>query len=214
MLDREKILSTRYRQDFREEIKTYLSNNNFENHPTIKMYYQLFLSLTETEDGTYFLKFSEKLRQGNIVLPHKEMKELYFYAINFCINKIRNGEKQYAGDLMDLYQEGIEQEHLLDEGIISPWTYKNMVKLGLGLKRFDWVESFVLDYSEKLAESQRKDAYHYNLADLFFHKKMYDNALFHLNQVEFTDVHYNIGAKAMLLKIYYETPYKIYQEKD
>jgi hypothetical protein len=94
---------------------------------------------------------------------------------------------------------------LLERGQISPWTFKNMVKLGLGLQQYDWVENFVRNYSEKLEANKRTDAYHFNLADLFYHRKNYDEALIHLNQVEFSDIHYQLGAKVMLLKIYFET---------
>ena len=69
---------------------------------------------------------------------------------------------------MDLYIEGIKNNILLENGQISPWTYKNVVKLGLGLKRFEWVESFVREYSQYLSAREREDAYHFNLADLFF----------------------------------------------
>lgn len=204
MLDRQKIIPVAYRSHMMEEVKRYLADGKFGHIPAVSIYLKLLLTLTEEKPEVHFTDFRGMLKTHATSFSSYEMKELYYFAINFCIHKIRNGEKQFTDDLMELYREGIDEGFLLEDGNISPWTYKNMVKLALGLKRFNWVEDFVTGYSSKLAESEREDAFHFNLADLYYHKKDYDKALYHLNQVEFSDIHYNLGAKAMLLKIYFE----------
>jgi tetratricopeptide (TPR) repeat protein len=79
-----------------------------------------------------------------------------------------------------------------------------MVKLGLNLKRYSWVESFVKEYADCLPEREMQDALYYNLAELYFFQGKYDAALSQLRHVEFTDVHYKLGGRALLAKIYYE----------
>ncbi|MEN0006803.1 MAG: hypothetical protein AAF798_21795, partial [Bacteroidota bacterium] len=133
-----------------------------------------------------------------------EQRDIYYFAINYCIRRIRVGEKAFANDLMELYIQGLEEEILFDNGKLSPWAFKNMVKLGLSLKRFQWVEQFVPQYYQFLPDKEREIGFHYNMADLYFQKRDFDKAYDHLNQVEFTDIYYNLGAKVMLLKIYYE----------
>jgi len=87
---------------------------------------------------------------------------------------------------------------------LSPWTFKNVIRLGLNLKRYDWTEQFIQKYYKKLAPEFQEDAMHYNLADLYYRKKNYKIAQNHLQLVEYSDVFYNLDAKEMLLKIYYE----------
>jgi hypothetical protein len=204
MLDRQKLLHVDYQLKLVEEIETALAQNDYSDIPSIAIYHQLFLTLTAEQSEVHFFQLKGLLEKYDQQFSAQEMQDLYYFSINYCIQKIRVGQKQFAKELMELYQTGIEKEFLLDKGKISPWTYKNMVKLGLGLNRYDWVESFVKDYSLHLPEDKRADAYHFNLADLHYHKKEYDLAMDHLNQVEFNDIHYNLAGKVMLLKIYFE----------
>ena len=79
-----------------------------------------------------------------------------------------------------------------------------MVKLGFNLKKFNKTEKFIEQYYKKLKPEFQKDALNYNLADLKYRKKEYHSAQEHLLQVEYSDIFYNLGAKSMLIKIYYE----------
>lgn len=205
MLDQQKFITADYQLNMLVELKEYLHNNNLEHIPAIHLYHLLLLTLTESEPELFFRTYRQHLREFVWQFPLDEQRALYHFAINFCIHRIRLGAKEFTQDLMNLYQEGVENQVLLEKGQISPWTYKNMVKLGLGLGQYDWVEDFVKKYSEKLEAEKRADAYHFNLADLYYHRKSYGEALEYLNQVEFSDIHYHLGAKVMLLKIYYET---------
>ena len=205
MLDRQKYVSQPYQPHLLEEAKQAIEQGIYKDVPGISIYYTLFQTLTEEDSDQYFFKFKELIFQHGQQFSAEEMTNLYYFSINYCIQKIRVGKKNFAAELMQLYQDGLEKEYLLVNGTLSPWTFKNMAKLGLGLGRYDWVEQFVRDNTQKLPEQVRADAIHFNLADLNYHKKDFEQALIHLNKVEFTDIHYNLGAKAMLLKIYYET---------
>lgn len=205
LLDRQRTIASNYQLHFLEEVKIFLQKNDYQGIPAIHIYHQLLLMLTEAEPETYFQSFRQMLYQHIHLFPPKEARELYQFAINFCIRQLRFGGLDYYEILMELYLEGIENNALLEDGKISPWTFKNMIKLGLSLGRFEWVEMFVKENSEKLEADKREDAYHFNLADLNYYQKNFTQALFYLNQVEFSDIHYHLGAKVMLLKIYFET---------
>ncbi len=205
MLDREKILATPYQQTFLEALHDHLEKYDYQHVPPVAIYTHLLMALSGKDDSAHFQSFKTLVYNSDQHFSKSEVKDLFYFAINFCINKFRQGGKEYAEDLMELYDRGLQKGVLLEDGLISPWTYKNMVKLGLGLRRFEWVERFITEYSFKLPADQREDAFHFNLADQFYHKKDYRSALSHLNQVEFTDIHYSLGAKTMLIKIYYET---------
>ena len=205
MLDRQKFLPIQYDIPFLPLIKKMLELQSFESEPSIIVYHYLMLALTQKSDKASFEQFRNYLSEHLSVFTETEARQLFLLAINFCVHKIRIGERDYAAELMHFYSEGIEKGLLLEKGKLSPWIYKNVVKLGLGLQRLEWVESFVKKYSHYLTEVLRKDAYHFSLADIHFHKKAYGNALSELNKVEFSDIHYNLDAKAMLLKIYFES---------
>lgn len=205
MLDRQHFLSTPTRMDMLDEVLAFLAKNDCSDTPAISVYHALLLALTESENSRYFEQFKTLWTDSIDQFSMYDLKSQLGLAINFCIHRIRIGDKSYAAMLADLYREGLERKILLDEGRISPWTFKNIVKLNLGLQRYEWAESFVRAYSHTLQEDERQDALHFNLAELHYHQGHLDEARGHLVKVEFSHWRYILGAKTLLLKIYFET---------
>ncbi|MCB0637874.1 MAG: hypothetical protein KDC54_14700, partial [Lewinella sp.] len=173
--------------------------------PLSQVYAQLFALLQRDNAEVQLTEYYRFVLAQASILGPEATQELIYYAINYCIQQIRKGHRQFTGQLLSIYEQGLAEGHLLEQGELSPWNYKNIVKLGLGLQRFEWVEAFIQRYTDQLPDAHRADAFHFNSADLHYHRQQYDQALDHLNQVEFSDLHYKLGARAMLLKIYYET---------
>lgn len=169
-----------------------------------QLYYQAY-NLLQTENRPDLLQvYISMMREATPQLEELHRSELYQHALNYCARQIRSGYRHFINHLFDLYNEGLEQGYLLDKGVLSSGNYKNMIKLGLGLGQLDWVEKVVENYTDLLPVETRNDAYFYNMADLHYYRQEYDQALYHLRSTEFTDVHYALGARAMLVKIYFE----------
>lgn len=177
---------------------------DYDNYVT-KTYQCLFeLLLKKEPNEAFFHLYDSFLDTVANMVGKQELIDMYYYAINYCLNAINKGERQYANKLLQLYQTGLSKEYLLVNEELSPWIYKNIIKLGLGLKQFEWTEDFILNYTQKLPSAYRDDALYFNLSDLRYHQKQYDEALALLNKVDFSDLFYKHGTKIMLLKIYFE----------
>lgn len=204
MLLRQRIMGTAYDFHFLDEVIHYLSENGRVKEPIIAIFYIIFKMLKEEQADEYFELLKELIIVHQEGLNQEDLGDIYRYAISFCSQKLKQGKINYAEEALNLYLNGINYDIFIEDGYLSPWTYKNIIKLGLGLKRFEWVEEFIEQYNEKLQPDFRQNAMHFNLADLFYYKKDYEQSLLHLNQIKFTDIFYNLGTKLMLLKIYYE----------
>ncbi|GJM32985.1 MAG: hypothetical protein DHS20C18_19860 [Saprospiraceae bacterium] len=204
-LERQGIFSHNDRIPLEEEILAIVKSKQFQDIPAISVYGSILLMLKEENEVVHYRDFRTNFKHHSSSFSTSEIQLFYQYAINYCTRKIRSGHKTYAEEMLELYQESLAGGYLLDHDQISPWAYKNIIKLGLGLKRFEWVESFIREFTPKLPEDKKQDAFHFNLADLYYHRKAYDEALQQLNILEFSDVHYKLDARVILLKIYYET---------
>ena len=193
--------------DFRFVEADYLSRiSELPEHRLAALYATSFALLKTTNREDLLLGFLAQIRKNVEQLAPEDIRELFYHGINYCVRQIRIGHRKFADSLLVLYQTGLEDGFLIeDDGYLSPWNYKNIVKLGLSLRKFDWVESVVANYTDSLAPDSRSDARHFNLADLAYYRRNFSQAQHHLRQTEFTDIHYALGAKSMLLKIYYET---------
>lgn len=179
-------------------------------HPPVSPLTRLYLSIYKTlstgeeESGAHFQLLLQFLQQYRGEIAINEMQEIYLYAINFCARKMRKGEKGYAQLVLQLYEEAIANRYLFDNGYLSHWTYTNVVKLGLLQTRYDWTEQFIHKYKEDLPPRFYEDAFHFNLAELYFYRGNYSEVLNHLQHLSFSDPYYNLGSRMILIKTFYE----------
>ena len=194
----------RYQFGLLDEIMRYLQQSDFLKIPAISVYYYCFLSLTQSADETYFLKFKNLLFVHGQEFPSTELRDLYLLAINYCVRQANEGKRQYVHELMDLYKEGLKADSLLENGQLSRFTYHNIAAAGIKTGEFNWVAQFIQEYNSTLEKKYRESSYSFNQARLSYSQKQYDKALPLLQKANYRDVLLNLAAKTLLLKIYYE----------
>ncbi|MBX2872867.1 MAG: hypothetical protein KTR30_12225 [Saprospiraceae bacterium] len=204
MLDRGQAMAANYELPLMPEIFQFLQDQDYTDIPLIAIYSQIYAMLTQEDKDAHFQKLKRLIHQHIDQLDTSEIQLIYLFAINYSIRKLRAGDTRYLAECLDLYLESIEKKLVYVDGHLSPWTFKNVVKLGLKLDRIDWTEQFILKHSPELSEGFRDNAYHYNLADLHFWKQSFNEAQKHLQEVSFTDIHYALDSKVLFLKIFYE----------
>lgn len=191
-------------RDIQESFITYMREHHqrYAEIPLIQGYYLILMTLVEPGHTQHFEALISFLQ--DLALPKDERKPIYQYAQNYCIKQINRGQQSYLASLFSLYQDMIEKELIYYQGHISPADVKNIVALGLRLREFAWTEAFLDQFEHKIAEEYRANSVIYNRAYLYYGQGKRRAALRMLNQVEFEDVFYYLGAKTLLLKIYYE----------
>ncbi|HMR43283.1 MAG TPA: hypothetical protein PKC40_05595, partial [Saprospiraceae bacterium] len=174
-----------------------------EKFPRIGLFKNLLEMIQSGEETAYFdaaeqvIRFEEKL-------SFDDLQTAYNYLQNFCIEKINQGKDTFLRQLFQLYQQQLEKDLLLENGTLSEWHYKNIVTVGLRLGETEWTKSFLFEFKSRLLPDQAENAFTYNLAAIFYHQKEFEKVLELLLKVEFTDARYNLDAKALLLRTYFE----------
>lgn len=183
----------------------YIQKSDFIRHALIRSYFLVTNMLLEKNEEPYFHELKEVLAENIADIPREELKTLYIYLINYCIDtKINAGRSDYFFELFDLYKAVLRDEIFIEKNTISPQDYKNIITVGLHIKQFEWVESFIQNFTEKLPEEHQDNALTYNLAKVYFHKEDYPKVIEQLREVEYKNLVYALGGKLMLLKTYYE----------
>lgn len=203
MLDRKKSIAADYQLNFIEEVKSYVAGTVAVHTPAVRVYYTV-LCMLEEEQEEDFHELKKLIAEFTDRFTLNELKDIYSYGLNYCIRRVNKGNQVYLQELLHLYKGALQSDILLEDGRLSPWTYKNVVGVGLRLKEFDWTEEFIKDYNSKLAPEFQDNALNYNMAELNYYRNDYDAALEYLNQVEYSDVYYSLDSKKMMMKIYYE----------
>ncbi|NBC07468.1 MAG: hypothetical protein GVY26_09775 [Bacteroidetes bacterium] len=179
------------------------SPDTLQSEPAINLYYRLYLVITE-QSPAYYFEARAQLQQQQSALPDEELKNIYNYLQNYCIQRINAGEARFLQEIFQLYQAQLERGLLLEDGWLSEWHYKNIVTTALRLEELDWVYQFIEAYKKRLPEASRDNAYRFNLAAYYYAAEQYARVLELLTQVEYSDLRYSLGAKALLLRTYYD----------
>ena len=207
VLSRHNVASHEYNILIKDEIVEFVKNNltHFENIPPVIVYFQIYQALINPEDETYYFRLKKLLDKFALSFPLEEATQIYTYAQNYCVRKINKGNRKFIEELFELYKLLLEQRIIIVDDVLSPWYFRNITTVALRLGEYAWTEQFINDYQQFLPDDFRQNAVTYNLAQVYFYQKKYDEVTRLLQEVDFEDYTYNLNSKAMLLAIYYET---------
>lgn len=187
-----------------EEVLMQVEQYDYSDAPAVLIYYHSYCALKNLADETHFSQLKKYLHDYQNAFPVAEMKYIYLLAINYCIKRVNNGVRRYLEEGLNLYQTGLVSKILLENGVLSNFTYHNVLRLGLALKRYSWCSEFLQHYQSFLAAADRDNTFRYNLAFLYFEQAEYEKAMHELRRVEFKNVFSNLDARRLLLRSYYE----------
>ena len=182
--------------------------------PLVSIYYQTFEMLKEVGGNMIeYRKLKEKVLLYEEVLPFDALKILNGILRSFIIHNFNNGAVILKMELFLLHKEHLAKGYFNFEKGILPAAFKNMITMGLLAKDYDWVYSFLETYKNRIIGSKHpEDDYNYNLAHYYFSTKAFEKAL-DLIKGKYEDLHYQLAAKRLELRIFYETDSLILDSK-
>ncbi len=204
MFNRENILQVKYENSLTEQVIEFVKQRKLEDVPAIAIYFNILSTLRFPEDESYYQKLKEMLTEHIGLFPKTEAKDMYVFALNYCIKKLNSGRLEFLDELFELYMALLDKSIIIDNGLMEASDYKNIATVGMRTGNLDWTERFIEEYSQKLPEDVRENIHTYNLAFLSYYRGQFSQSLKLLQQVDFEDVYYQMDAKVLLLKTYYE----------
>ena len=173
------------------------------NLPGIATYLAAGRMLSYPEEFSYYQIFKEKMatEQGNFSAD--EMREFYTFSINHCIRQTNRGEQQLEQEVLHLYQKALEAGYLFEKGVLSRFTYHNIVAAALRCRELDWAAAFIPAYNIFLEASYRDSSLSFNQARLDYARNRFDSVLLLLQKANYRDPLLHLAAKTLLLKTYF-----------
>lgn len=192
-------------QSFMEkELVELAEHERWADQTAITIYLHCYRMLKQPEEESHFQAFKQLLLEASDRFGKVEMWDLYLFAINYCIRSLNAGLKRFFKEALDLYKSGLNTGHLLENGVLSRFTYHNIVAAGLQTGDLGWVDFFIHEYKNSLERSYRESSFSFSLARLEFARRRYDVVLELLQKANYRDPLLNLAAKSLLLKTWYE----------
>ncbi len=203
ILSIQKVGETKTKHALLEPILLLLKDASFLQLSQVRIYYNIYLVATN-EDEKAFKQFIKDIKQNEILFSMHDLNELYRLAINFCIKKSNQNQVFYTKQTFELYLYTIENGILIENNEISRFIFTNVVTLGIKLKKFARIEEFIKQYSKFINPTYRKNTIDFNTSKILYAKAQRDKALKILLTNEFKDTIWNLNAKDLILRIYFE----------
>ena len=185
-----------------EELIARAEQEHFSTLPAIAVYLHCYRMLRFPSEEAHFQQFKTLLLDQSGLFSEEEMYGLYILAVNYCIRRLNAGDTRFYRAALDLYKQGLAQGYLLENGMLTRFTYHNVVAAGLHTGELDWVRYFIHDYKNRLEKRYRESSFSFNLARLEYAQRNYDFVLELLQKANYRDPLLNLAAKTLLLKTY------------
>ncbi|MEZ4984924.1 MAG: hypothetical protein R2795_07805 [Saprospiraceae bacterium] len=202
---RRQILRSDYSARLLEAVLEELRHNAdaYADAPAIQLYFLLY-QMMDTPSVDAYRHAMEVFQAHQQHFQGAEVAAIYNYFQNFCIARINANDTPFLRELFQLYQQQLEQRLLHEDDFLIEWHYKNIVTTALRLGELAWADTFIEQHRTALAPDAAENAYRFNKAAWCHETGDYGRVLELLTQVEYSDMRYNLGAKALLLRTYYE----------
>ncbi len=188
------------------ELEIYLEkeSGNYKDVTYIQYYYNAF-KLARTQDEKYFYELKKLADTSYSLLLEKERRDIFTLLTNYCYYKINKGDLHFRKEHFLLHKENIERGYYKGErNFLSHIQYLNVVVTGLDAKEIKWVEEFAGNYKKDLDDVNRENTYNFCRALIYYHHKLYSNALDWAAKVKTDDLSYKHQLKSLYLKVYYD----------
>ncbi len=214
MISRQKVLNVPHESWYLDELMAFVDGHPFEDIPAIHLKYLLVRALRDLKNHSYYNELKTYLIANASSFPDYELKQIYQLIINYGMWRVNDGEKQYAQENFEWYKQMLEKGMLfVGKGrltkTISPHHYKNLVKIALDIKEYNWAYQFIYDYKKLVAAKHRENVFNYNIAHYYFARKEFTKAWDYLRILNFSDsifidFYYHIYFKTLQIQTTFE----------
>ncbi|MCB0516217.1 MAG: hypothetical protein R2798_05695 [Chitinophagales bacterium] len=205
--NRQRFMDMEYQHTWNAHLLDFLQNQpeEYAENPAITIYLKVYNTIEDAENTQHYYELIQLLEQHKDIFPPEELRDIYYYAQNYCIRQINKGNNIFLREVFNLFQHLLSSRIIFENNILFEWHYKNIASIALKLKEFDWVKKFIEDYYPSLPQESQHNAYNFNMATYYYMVLDYNKALDFLNSVEYTDVVYRLDATTLAIIIYYDT---------
>lgn len=198
------VASKAYDAGFLPVVLAFLKDHPWLEEPVLGAWYHGFFVQTDANATEHFENLKRLMFEHGSLFSESERHDLFLIAVNFSIRRINSGDAAFSRDLFELYREGLKQDVFLENGVISRWSYNNIVNSALKMKEIAWAMQFLETNRARLEPAYRDTSYYFNLARCLYENGQLAPALESLTRMEYDDVLQNLSAKTLQIKIFYD----------
>lgn len=172
----------------------------------IEIYYYAVKSIQNTDEPALIDKFKKLFFENIDKFSHREKYFIFndFIAwIHFRDSKTGaySIEEEFEITKKMLENNAYSQS---DKDYLHVVLYRNILVMAVSLKEYEWFGKFIEDFTPRLKPEFRENMKNLAMANLYFEKGNFDEALSSLSNIPYDVFVYKIDIKNLMLRVYYE----------
>ncbi|MCB9350540.1 MAG: hypothetical protein H6573_23935 [Lewinellaceae bacterium] len=166
--------------------------------------YLEMLNLLEKGEATAYFQLKALLLEHRPQFTRRQQQHMLESLINYAIRQGNKGKEDFLRESLELYQFGLAGRLFLEYEILNDMVYINVVNIALRAGEATWCRQFIDQYAPFLEPRAQKDAQSLATALWLYAEQQPAATIGLLQKVEFLNVYYQIQARVLLLKVYFE----------
>lgn len=208
MLDKNMYEQIEYNFDFIDYIFDFLMNKDkyFKNKLKIKLHLNEALLIKEKEEKYYDVLKQILINEHN-KLSQSDLYSLHNILQSHCVYMGYQNHTGYTKERFELYKICLKlklyaaAEHIYFDDLM----FGNIVSTAITIGDLEFTENFIEQYKNMLAPDNTDVVINYSYSRLYFGKKDFEKALWHLNNIKsIKHIQYKLPVRDLVLKCYYE----------
>ena len=197
------------RIDFLELVNYLIKNSESKKYSGIfKTYLALLNAFRNFKSEEYYFEYRKQIIKNVNIFSMDERRFHFSRIMKYCILKRKAAltSTNFDNELLKIYSYILKNEFYKSSvsDYIPAELFRNILLLGLRLKKYRWVIDFIKKYYKKLNPKRRKNIYNYSLAEYYFNRKMYKEALPYFHKVIPEDFMFKMDLKNLMLIAHFE----------
>ncbi|MBK8551047.1 MAG: hypothetical protein IPL53_08325 [Ignavibacteria bacterium] len=195
--------------DYEKLMKFMISSGENKNYSVVlELNLYFFRLINDFSNEVNYAKCKRLLIKNAHLLRVEETYIRFIKLITYC--KMKESEKNtkldFENELFSIYKYILLKEYYknLYDSYLPVELYRVTIKQGLQLKKYKWTLNFIKNYHSKLNPDWKMNMLHYSMAEYYFHRKKFDNALRSFQKVEMSHFLLKVDIKSLMLMTYYE----------
>jgi hypothetical protein len=162
-----------------ENFLTTLMKDHDELYHIVFFHYYIYKAFLNKKEDIFYTRAKDSFRKVYKILHNNYKTMLYQILINYCIERTNMNDREYYGELFELYnrklEDGLFQD--LQVGNFPINNFRDYVFVALQLGKIDWIRGFIEKYSPELPENIRKDEINLSYGIVYYHESDNKKAL-------------------------------------
>lgn len=167
-----------------------------------------YKAITDFENEELYHKFKKLFIKNIHALNKEEIYTNFIMLLKYCFRKPvdNNSEYDFRKELFSIYKYILVKKYYVIRvhDFIPIELYRQILKLSLDMKKFKWCLEFIKKYNPYLNSEVRVNMYNYSLAEYYFHKKRFDQAMRYFHRIELSHFLLRVDIRNLMLMTYYE----------